>query len=221
VQPLITISAGKFATSVVRSNFTHGMEIAMSDRIVDIVGKPTIQYYTSSAEDRDESAFINIPHIHPGRDGYSSDDDKLRRVYHLVWQLTFLYGHVAIQELEKWTEKTPSFPTRLVICKQIVAQVGWGLEKTAAGRKWSSNFEAAMKDLNDSWFATLKKAITDRARSSDSASNDRERANLLMNDQLAASLFESGRSMPIYNPKTLLRLEDLNFGDIEANPNEP
>jgi len=26
---------------------------------------------------------------------------------------------------------------------------------------------------------------------------------------------------PIHNPKTLLRLEDLNFGEARANPNEP
>jgi len=47
------------------------------------------------------------------------------------------------------------------------------------------------------------------------------RGNLQIQKYSGYSACEGGHEVPIHNPKTLLRLEDLNFGEARANPNEP
>lgn len=162
VRPLMTISLGKETTSVVRSGLNHSLGLSVYHKVIDIVAEPTIQYYRTGVAEED-GAFINIPHIHPGTDMYGIENLVLRRMYNLTWQLTFLYGHTAIKMLEKWTTTSPSLPSRLELCKEIVNEVQRIVKRSAEGQEWSRSYQAAIKDLEDFWFDRLKKYVSRHA----------------------------------------------------------
>jgi glycyl-tRNA synthetase beta subunit len=105
------------------------------DRFTTIVGEPTIQYYDdpTSAEKDPETAFINIPHIHPGRDKHSNQDVRFRRLLEATMQLTFVVAQQAMEVLILHASDEVK-ANRLKLCEEILANVE-DLKKTSGPHK--------------------------------------------------------------------------------------
>lgn len=124
VRPLICASYSRIVNGIVRSDFQHENGVGMG-AFTPLVAEATIQFYNDPQNDdetRENSAFINIPHIHPGRDKYGPQDIKLRRVFELTMYYTFLISHVATDVVDKHYKDSEQ-PTRLEICTEILDEV--------------------------------------------------------------------------------------------------
>ncbi|KAK4889161.1 hypothetical protein LTR27_011996 [Elasticomyces elasticus] len=148
VRPVIANTYSRLVNNVTLANFVHGNGVRMN-RFTDIVGKPTIQYYGTNEESGEpdpDTAYINIPHIHPGRDKYGSQVPQLRRVIDLTLQFTFLFGSVALEILQNDEEIT-----RLELCQQIMAEVESLCSDSAPHKRFYDNLQAARLDLETFW----------------------------------------------------------------------
>jgi len=57
-----------------------------------------IEWVDSSDEPPEESWYIQVPHIHPGRDKYGNQPESLRRVILLSWMATILIADLMLDE---------------------------------------------------------------------------------------------------------------------------
>jgi hypothetical protein len=130
---------------MIRENFRQPHTV-LSNAFTSRVGELTIQYYTEhdgSGVSRDDDAFINIPHIHPGRDKYGVQDLELRRVLDMTMQFTFVVGDVTLNVLD---EVVNDGLMRKQLCELIIDRVT-RLMNTRNGRSWTKTFEAAKTAL--------------------------------------------------------------------------
>jgi hypothetical protein len=119
-----------------------------------IVAKPSIQYYdvdddTGVADE--DSAFINIPHIHPGRDKYGPQDLRLRRVLDLTMQYTFLIGHVALEVVDELMQVDTEAPNRKEVCEQVLGRVDALCRDSPPHKRFYENLQQARNDLIEYW----------------------------------------------------------------------
>jgi hypothetical protein len=89
------------------------------------VGIPRIAYFdnpswfeTSGASAASNTAFIQIPHIHPGRDQYGKQPENLRRVLLLTWMVTVTVGQYMLEALSA-VEENEEEP-REAICNAVI-----------------------------------------------------------------------------------------------------
>lgn len=76
MRPLIAISLSREVNEITQGDFTHTMDFP-DGYISFTAGVPTIQYYDD--EDKANSAFLNVPHMHTGCDKYTSQIKPLRQ----------------------------------------------------------------------------------------------------------------------------------------------
>ncbi|KAI5855390.1 hypothetical protein BZA05DRAFT_466184 [Tricharina praecox] len=129
-RPLIAIGMGYTVCSVMKANFLHQYGMRQKDSFLKYVGVPTLQYRDTTwllSVDKDahpdpESAFILIPHIHPGRDKYYNQPESLRRVLVLTWMLAIAMGELSAGLLQGASETgaTHLHVNRETICRQIL-----------------------------------------------------------------------------------------------------
>ncbi|KAK5018907.1 hypothetical protein BJ546DRAFT_1099832 [Cryomyces antarcticus] len=158
IRPLIAVAFSREVTSVARANLKHDFGVRTGN-FVPLVGELTIQHYGDETDD----AFIVIPHIHGGRDKYGSQQTALRRVFDLTWQLTFLVANEAISVVQSHA-KDDVFPTRLQLCKEVLA----GIERTQytkGGQRFFRIFEEAKADLKALWSRNQMQAKSEGVRS--------------------------------------------------------
>jgi hypothetical protein len=131
------------------SDFEHQLGLP-STSFTDHVGIPTIQYYSSADTNTGlrspDDAFINIPHMHAGRDKYGAQDIKFRRLLHMTMQMTFVITQIAMDTIELLPESNTPPPTRLELCETIIASLNNLLNNTINGRVFMSRFKAAKRD---------------------------------------------------------------------------
>ncbi|KAK4959907.1 hypothetical protein LTR10_002795 [Elasticomyces elasticus] len=63
-----------------------------------------------------------MPHIHGGRDKYTSKNLELRTVMDFTWMATFLLGEVAMDVIDKYLEKSDTLPSRYDLCVAVLSQ---------------------------------------------------------------------------------------------------
>ncbi|KAK4501828.1 hypothetical protein PRZ48_007637 [Zasmidium cellare] len=159
-QPLIAVTYSRPVNELVRSNFQNENGVKMNT-FTSIVGKPTIQYYDYDTDGNpdEDSAFINIPHIHPGRDKYGDQDITLRRVFDLTMQYTFLVSDVAIKVVDRWySQNLPGIdepPKQKELCDQILAEVDRLCSDSDSHKRFFESLEKARKDLLSHWGKTF------------------------------------------------------------------
>ena len=101
-----------------------------------------------NSKDRDgpspQTAFIQIPHIHPGRDKYGGQPESLRRTFLFTWMATLVincYMMEAIDELGK----TDELSCREELCRIVINR----FEKEAA--PLIKEFEKVKNQLSKDW----------------------------------------------------------------------
>jgi hypothetical protein len=121
------------------------------------VGKPRISYYDNPSWIRTKdapgshTAFIQIPHIDPGRDKYGKQPEALRRVLLLTWMSTLAINFFMIKkvlDLANQSEEPEDFDEaalREEICREVIGRyereadtlvVALENAKEALGRIW-------------------------------------------------------------------------------------
>ncbi|KAK8028878.1 hypothetical protein PG991_005934 [Apiospora marii] len=165
VRPLIVNAYSKPVSSITRANFLHEFGLPRSS-LVEHVGELTIQYYSSTSWVNErcdgpdpDTAFINIPHLHPGFDKYGEQPVELRRVFDMTMQLTFLVASAAMdvnEELLNSGEKLNRFD----ICEKVLEQVNATLHTTSEGQTFSDAFRDAKHDLQN--YLTVRRAKLNR-----------------------------------------------------------
>ena len=113
VRPLVVVSYGRVVNGVIVSDSEHEQGVRM-DPFIPLVGKATIHYFA----DDEDCAFINIPHIHPGRDKYGLQHIRLRRLLELTMHHTILVAHIAMEVLQKYAGNDDP-PSRKDLCRKI------------------------------------------------------------------------------------------------------
>ena len=68
---------------------------------------------------RPHTAFIQIPHIDPGRDKYGNQPESLRRVLLLTWMVTIKIGHRMIREIKKLGDED-ELSCRKDLCDRVI-----------------------------------------------------------------------------------------------------
>lgn len=94
---------------------------------LEYVSVPRISYYdnhdwmTSNDIDspRPHTAFIQIPHIDPGRDKYGNQPESLRRVFLLTWMATITIGHLMIKEIVNLSDND-ELSCRKELCERVI-----------------------------------------------------------------------------------------------------
>jgi hypothetical protein len=84
-----------------------------------------------NSKDRDgpspQTAFIQIPHIDPGRDKYGSQPESLRRTFLFTWMATLVINCYMMEAIEK-LGKTDELSCREELCRVVINR----FEKEAA-----------------------------------------------------------------------------------------
>ena len=99
--------------------------------LLDSIGNLHLRRYSSESND-DQSVYIVIPSLHPGRVAYQG---KLIELSKAVYLMTAMKGWVAFDEALKRTSSTSPKP---VLCAQIVKAVE---DKTGPGTKFYKRFQ--------------------------------------------------------------------------------
>jgi hypothetical protein len=96
-----------------------------SSNFLEHVGIPVISYYDNPdwVHDGDApsstTAFIQIPHIDPGRDKYGNQPESLRRVILLSWMATLAIGDYMLEALGALGD-TDELECREAMCQQVI-----------------------------------------------------------------------------------------------------
>ncbi|THV89284.1 hypothetical protein D6D26_09806 [Aureobasidium pullulans] len=152
VRPLIVATWSRPVTSIVRANFqneggmTHGLSL------LAVVGEITIQYHGS--RDDDDSAFLAIPHIHPGFEKYvdASLHQILLRFMDLTWQMTIHLADEARKLLEE-DHAQKITRTRKAHCMEIIERIEHQRASDPDMRAFMQNFRQASEDLRGGWIS--------------------------------------------------------------------
>jgi hypothetical protein len=203
---LITATFSRAVNGFISANFAHEFGLPATS-FTDCVGVPKIQHFSDPDSnhgiDPDE-AFINIPHIHHGRDKYGAQDWRLRRVLDMTMQMTFLVGHIAMQTLDQQERCAEDQPTRLELCQSVMSALDDHLASDA-GMRFKLNFDQAKLELRE-WFAKgFHRMISEDVRP-------------FLNSQGTARLAELGHAAGAPNSHERLthlnELWDKNFPDL-------
>lgn len=137
VQPIIAVSLSRQVNELTKANFMHQFGTRLKSFITS-VGDLSIQYHEIDefGQPNPESAFINIPHIHPGFDKYGSTNPALRRVLDLSWHKTFLVASIAMDKIDQLVATGKQMPSRAIFCESVLAQV----EKLSGGSQHNGVF---------------------------------------------------------------------------------
>ena len=154
VRPLVTISYSRIVNAHVMADFADKKEIGMST-FAETIGDITIQYYNDpskamSAQDRENSAFLNISHIDPNRDKASDHDVRLRRLLDVSMMKTFVVLDVAMSVIDRHSRDEHA-PTRLQLCREISEEV----DRLRCESEEHQTFFAAFEDARRSCVAYL------------------------------------------------------------------
>lgn len=108
-KPLICASFARDVNDYTLANFVHSSGVP-GRTFIEFVGVPTLQFHdtTTSKLYDPESAYIDIPHYHPGADKYTAYQQGVRRVRHMTWQLTQLFGHIMMDYIDALEKKYQS-----------------------------------------------------------------------------------------------------------------
>ncbi|KAF7195293.1 hypothetical protein HII31_03499 [Pseudocercospora fuligena] len=162
-QPLITASLSKEVNNVTRANFVHNTGVK-SKQFIDDLGLPTIQFSdsnTTTTQYDENSAFINVPHWHPGADKYTSYQQEVRRVLNLTWQATQLYGSMMMDIVDSFLDKNEPLPSRQKLCEIFMERYNQA-QTDDTSKEFFSNFTEAKRDLRDKHVAlNSRKRIDD------------------------------------------------------------
>lgn len=139
VRSLIVVSLSRPVNAITRANFVHQQGVPMHS-FTPLVGEATIQYYfdpTGDGSDKEDCAFINIGHIHPGFDKYRNQPVVLRRLLEVTWQKTFIVQDIAMHVLDKHAERSDMADlTQLSICCEVLKE----LKSTETGSPYQEFF---------------------------------------------------------------------------------
>lgn len=167
IQPIIAVSYSRPVNAITRADFIHNNGVSMSGMspFTEIVARPSIQFYhhadISGDRSREECAFINIPHIHPGRDKYGEQDVRLRRLLEITMQETFVIVDLTLKALAQHAkDKVPL--SRLDLCKEILREHE-SLKQVAAYKTFSDSLDAARAQCK-TYFSTSVRPSTDDVR---------------------------------------------------------
>ncbi|KAK9417713.1 hypothetical protein SUNI508_01470 [Seiridium unicorne] len=209
-RPLIVNTFSRPVNHIIRANLVHQMGLPQG-AFTDHVGELTIQYYdppdwtvSENASPDPNTAFINIPHIHPGRDKYGSQEVELRRVIFMTMQLSFLVGSIAL-DVNEQQATSPYTPTRLALCQLVLQKVKFQLESTESGREWKDKFENAKIDLKKHFAKQVTKISYASTRSAIGLAGD---------DLLAAFGFAVGQPHSNERKQDLIRLWNCNVAEL-------
>lgn len=124
IRPLIAVSYGRHVNSVTKTDFQLDRAVLMSSTcsFTDTIGEPSIQYYDHHDHrnrSHQECAYINIPHLHPGRAKYGRHDLRLRYLLEITMQETFVIISLALKMLDKHANDEIA-PSRLALCEEIL-----------------------------------------------------------------------------------------------------
>jgi hypothetical protein len=164
IRPILLVTYSRPVNGIVRANFSHASR-ALSSAFVDRVGELTIQYYTEkdgTGRCADDDAFINIPHIHPGRDKYGIQDLELRKVLDMTMQLTFLVADVTLGIVQDFSAISTKI-TRKKLCEIIINSVESRL-LAPSGRVWSQAFVQAKAELQKKWATSFNRLASENSR---------------------------------------------------------
>lgn len=148
-QPLVSISYGVQTTSVVRANFLHDRGLKYYRNFTRAVGEATIQYTAVDADgEPDEStAFINIPHLHPGLDRYGPERVEVNRLMDLTMQYTILMGQAALDIVDGMHQQMDLVLSREKICQHILKAVKKVCKEHKAYARLLDNLTQARTDV--------------------------------------------------------------------------
>lgn len=146
-RPIIAVSFGRGVNKITKAN----LQDEYSTRIhafSTMVGDLTVQYYDvdESGQPVGESAFINIPHIHPGRDKHSSNNLLFRRVMDLTWHKTFLVASVAMDLIDDFVGRGEQKLHRAQFCADVIRRVN-ELSTNQHYQSFFTNYEQTKVDL--------------------------------------------------------------------------
>lgn len=141
VRPVITATFSRPVNTLTRADFATDATAART--LVSIVGQPTLQFYDSDDED---SAFINMPHIHPGRDKYTAKNVELRNVIDATWKVNFILGEIAMDVLDTFLASDGELPSRKALCEKVLAEFT-SCKDNKRYEAFFQNFEEARDDL--------------------------------------------------------------------------
>jgi len=121
VRPLIAVSFGLTTTNVVLANF-NSLNGAKLNSYTSLICTPTIQYYDAASPKKHDpdSAFINLPMFHPGRDKYGSNSQEIRRLIDMSMRYAFLLVDIAGEVL---SDPHALQQSRLDICHEILERL--------------------------------------------------------------------------------------------------
>ena len=137
MMPRIIVTFSQLVSAWTASNFVHpyGLPryvpsyaiLMLSRGFLDYVGVPKISYYDNldwmRSNDidspRPHTAFIQIPHIDPGRDKYGNQPESLRRVFLLTWMATISIGHLMMEEIENLSDRD-ELSCRKELCERVI-----------------------------------------------------------------------------------------------------
>ncbi|KAK6075089.1 hypothetical protein SCUP515_06140 [Seiridium cupressi] len=209
-RPLIVNTFSRPVNHIIRANLAHQMGLPQG-AFTDHVGELTIQYYdppdwtvSENASPDPNTAFINIPHIHPGRDQYGAEEVELRRVIFMTMQLSFLVGSIALDVNEQQATSLYT-PTRLALCQLVLQKVKFQLESTESGQKWKDKFENAKIDLKKHFAKQVTKISYASTRSAIGLAGD---------DLLAAFGFAVAQPHSNERKQDLIHLWNCNVAEL-------
>lgn len=112
------------------------------------MAEPTLQHYENddSTPGYDQTAFINMPHIHPGRDKYSCNNTDLRHVMDFSWKASMILGQVALDQIDSHLDRGDALPPRAQLCSDILKRYA-ALKDSAKYRPFFEAFQTVKQGL--------------------------------------------------------------------------
>lgn len=146
-QPIVAATWSREVNELTMANFVHEGGIR-ADSFLNEIGEPKLRYYEVLEDGTvmEDTGFINIPHYHHGNDKYTSNNQALRRVMDLTWQMTEIICSVAMDVLDEYLNNNEELPPRGQLCTGIIKR----FHRLQADPKYTAvfqNFQEAKNQL--------------------------------------------------------------------------
>jgi hypothetical protein len=144
---------GDLTSNITAANFLHSN--GLQGKVTSFVGLPKLVSWAGeewldnddSLDPPEDTLAILLPHFHPGQFKHLGDSRKVNKLYHLCWQVTFVYLSQLMNFLDSRGGLAPTAQLRKAFLQHVMSSCTARMEQAGLVRELNE----AREDLQEHW----------------------------------------------------------------------